>query len=76
MVTARLDCLARMGKADGGCGFGASTIMMAKGYPKSSFIGFDCNKPSILAARKRAKEAGLKNVKFDVAKSTNYPGKD
>ena len=61
--------------ADIGCGFGASTIIMAKAYPKSSFIGFDYHKPSILAARKRAKEAGLKNVKFDMAKSTNYPGK-
>lgn len=61
--------------ADVGCGFGASTIIMAKAYPKSSFIGFDYHKPSILAARKRVKEAGLKNVKFEVAKSTNYPGK-
>ncbi|WP_455388345.1 class I SAM-dependent methyltransferase [Petrachloros mirabilis] len=61
--------------ADVGRGFGVSTINMAKAYPKSSFIGFDYHKPSILAARKRAKEAGLKNVKFDVAKSTNYPGK-
>lgn len=62
--------------ADVGCGFGASTIIMAKAYPRSTFIGFDYHKPSILTARKRAKEAGLKNVKFDVAKSTNYPGKN
>ena len=62
--------------ADVGCGFGASTIIMAKAYPKSSFIGFDYHKPSILAARKRAKEAGPKNVTFEVAKSTDYPGKD
>jgi SAM-dependent methyltransferase len=62
--------------ADVGCGFGASTIIMAKAYPKSSFVGFDYHKPSILTARKRAKEAGLKNVKFDVAKSTNYPGRN
>lgn len=62
--------------ADVGCGFGASTIIMAKAYPKSSFVGFDYHKPSILTARKRAKEAGLKNVKFEVAKSTNYPGRN
>jgi SAM-dependent methyltransferase len=61
--------------ADVGCGFGASTIIMAKAYPKSSFVGFDYHKPSILAARKRAKDAGLTNIKFEVAKSTNYPGK-
>jgi SAM-dependent methyltransferase len=51
--------------ADVGCGFGAST-----------FIGFDYHKPSILTARKRAKEAGLKNVTFAAAKSTDYPGKE
>lgn len=62
--------------ADVGCGFGASTIIMAKAYPNSSFVGFDYHKPSILTARKRAKEAGLKNVKFEVAKSTNYPGRN
>lgn len=62
--------------ADVGCGFGASTIIMAKAYPNSSFVGFDYHKPSILIARKRAKEAGLKNVKFEVAKSTNYPGRN
>ena len=62
--------------ADVGCGFGASTIIMAKAYPTSIFIGFDYHKPSILTARKRAKEAGLKNVTFAVAKSTDYPGKE
>jgi SAM-dependent methyltransferase len=61
--------------ADVGCGFGASTIIMAKAYPASTFIGFDYHMPSILTARKRAKEARLKNVTFTVAKSTNYPGK-
>jgi SAM-dependent methyltransferase len=49
---------------------------MAKACPKSTFVGFDYHKPSILGARKRAKEAGLKNVKFDMAKATDYPGKD
>lgn len=62
--------------ADVGCGFGASTIIMAKAYPKSTLIGFDYHKASILTARKRAKEAGLKNVTFAAAKSTDYPGKE
>ncbi len=61
--------------ADVGCGFGSSTILMAKAYPTSSFIGFDYHKPSIVAARTRAKDAGAKNVSFKVAKSTDYPGK-
>ena len=62
--------------ADVGCWFGASTIIMAKAYPASTFVGIDYHKPSILTARKRAKEAGLKNITFAAAKSTNYPGKD
>ena len=61
--------------ADVGCGFGSSTILMAKAYPKSLFVGLDYHKPSILAARKRAKQAGVRNVTFKVATSTGYPGK-
>jgi SAM-dependent methyltransferase len=61
--------------ADVGCGFGASTILMAQAYPNSTFFGFDYHEPSIDAARKRAKAAGVKNVTFKTAKSTNYPGK-
>lgn len=62
--------------ADIGCGFGASTIVMAQAYPKSTFIGFDYHAPSIEAARERAKAAGVSNVTFEVAKSTDYPGQD
>jgi SAM-dependent methyltransferase len=62
--------------ADIGCGFGASTIVMAQAFPKSTFIGFDYHAPSIEAAKQRAKAAGVTNVTFQVAKSTDYPGKD
>ncbi len=63
--------------ADVGCGHGASTIIMAKAYPKSQFIGFDYHKPSIVEARNRAKKEGLSDrVKFEVAKATDFPGKD
>ena len=61
--------------ADIGCGHGASTIIMAKAYPKSHFIGFDYHEPSIIEARNRAKKEGLSDrVKFEVAKSTDFPG--
>jgi 2-polyprenyl-3-methyl-5-hydroxy-6-metoxy-1,4-benzoquinol methylase len=62
--------------ADVGCGHGASTILMAKTYPKSKFVGFDYHKPSVVSATKKAKAAGVaKNTQFKVAKSTNFPGK-
>jgi 2-polyprenyl-3-methyl-5-hydroxy-6-metoxy-1,4-benzoquinol methylase len=60
--------------ADVGCGHGASTIIMAKAFPKSQFTGFDYHAPSIEAARKAASDAGVKNVKFEVASAKDYPG--
>ena len=74
-VTAKLERGAKV--ADVGCGLGASTILMAKAYPKSRFAGFDSHPQSIERARERAKVAGVaERVTFDVAKSTDYPGKD
>jgi len=61
--------------ADVGCGLGASTILMAQAYPKSSFYGFDYHKGSIDAAIERAKKAGVSDrVKFSVGLAKNYPG--
>jgi SAM-dependent methyltransferase len=62
--------------ADVGCGHGASTILMAKAYPNSKIIGFDYHRPSIEWARKEAEKEGLKNITFEVAGSTDYPGDD
>ena len=64
--------------ADVGCGYGISTIIMAKAYPNSKFIGFDYHKPSIEIARKRAKEEGLSEdrITFEVASSTDFPSKE
>ena len=62
--------------ADVGCGHGVSTILIAKAYPNSKIIGFDSHKPSIEWARKQAEKEGLRNLTFEVAKSTDYPGDD
>jgi 2-polyprenyl-3-methyl-5-hydroxy-6-metoxy-1,4-benzoquinol methylase len=63
--------------ADVGCGLGASTVLMAKSYPKSEFAGFDYHDKSIETARQRAKDAGVGNrIRFEVAKAKDYPGKD
>jgi 2-polyprenyl-3-methyl-5-hydroxy-6-metoxy-1,4-benzoquinol methylase len=61
--------------ADVGCGHGASTILMAQAYPKSSFVGFDYHQGSIDAATERAKKAGVSDrVKFAVGRAKDYPG--
>ena len=63
--------------ADVGCGQGASTILMAKAFPKSKFFGFDYHDKSIEAARESAKRQGLSDrVNFEVAKAKEYPGRD
>lgn len=63
--------------ADVGCGLGASTILMAKSYPKSEFVGFDYHDKSIETAKQRATDAGVANrIRFEVAKAKEYPGKD
>jgi 2-polyprenyl-3-methyl-5-hydroxy-6-metoxy-1,4-benzoquinol methylase len=62
--------------ADIGCGHGASTIIMAKAYPKSKFIGFDYHQRSIDSARRRAADAGVSDrVRFEVAAAKAFPGK-
>jgi SAM-dependent methyltransferase len=60
--------------ADVGCGKGASTILMAKAFPTSHFIGFDYHKESIAAARDTAHRQNLPNVTFEEAKAKEYPG--
>jgi SAM-dependent methyltransferase len=63
--------------ADVGCGKGASTILMAKAFPKSRFYGFDYHDKSIEAARETAKREGLDGrVTFEMAKAKEYPGND
>jgi len=63
--------------ADVGCGFGASTIILAKAFPNSEFVGFDYHEASIETARKNAAAAGVDgNLKFEVAASKDFPGGD
>ncbi|RKF05074.1 methyltransferase family protein [Tenacibaculum lutimaris] len=62
--------------ADIGCGHAASTIIMAKAFPNSTFIGFDFHEESINQARKRAEDANVNNITFQVATAKDFPGKD
>jgi len=63
--------------ADVGCGHGASTIIMAQAYPKSSFVGYDYHEPSIRHARDAAAKAGVADrARFEVAKAQDFPATD
>ena len=74
-VQAKLEAGARV--ADVGCGKGASTILMAKAFPKSKFFGFDYHTASIEAARESAQRNGVADrVTFEVATAKEFPGRD
>lgn len=60
--------------ADLGCGYGSSTIVMAREYPMSTFVGYDYHEPSIVAAREAAGKAGVESsVRFEVATAKGMP---
>lgn len=63
--------------ADVGCGHGASTLLMAKAFPKSDFVGFDYHTESIARARAIAREEGAgPNLTFETASAKGFPGRD
>jgi SAM-dependent methyltransferase len=63
--------------ADVGCGHGASSIIMAKAYPHSRFVGIDFHAPSIETARQRATDAGVGDrVTFVTATAQGYAERD
>ena len=61
--------------ADVGCGHGVSTILMAKAYPASQFVGFDYHAASIAEANEAALQAGVADrCRFEVATAKDFPG--
>jgi SAM-dependent methyltransferase len=53
---------------DVGCGFGWSTLALARAYPGAEVHGIDVDGPSVAAARAAAAEAGLESrVRFHLA---------
>jgi 2-polyprenyl-3-methyl-5-hydroxy-6-metoxy-1,4-benzoquinol methylase len=59
--------------ADVGCGHGASTILMAKAFPNSSFHGFDDHAGSIATANERGAEVSGR-VTFKTEPASSYSG--
>ena len=73
-VVGKLERGARV--ADVGCGHGASTILMAQAFPRSTFLGSDYHAGSIATARERAGAAGVADrVSFETAPAGEYPGR-
>ena len=63
--------------ADIGCGLGASTILLAREFPNSTFTGSDYHEQSIELARKRAGDAGVADrVSFEVSPASSFSGSD
>jgi len=74
-VKQKLEAGARV--ADVGCGKGASTLLMAKAFPRSRFFGFDYHDKSIEAARESAQREGIADrITFEVSKAKEFPGQD
>lgn len=59
--------------ADVGCGHGVSTVVMAKAFPNSEFIGFDFHDESLEHASALAKAEGVTNISFKMASAKTFP---
>jgi SAM-dependent methyltransferase len=74
-VKAKLEAGGRV--ADVGCGHGASTIIMAKAFPRTKFHAYDYHPESIVVAKRAAEAAGVADrITFEVASAKTFPGKD
>ena len=63
--------------ADIGCGYGATTLIMARIYSRSTFLGFDNHRPSVERAAQQAKNDGIADrARFEVATARDFPGRD
>jgi SAM-dependent methyltransferase len=61
--------------ADLGCGYGASTVIMARAFEHSTFLGIDDHEPSIVEARAAAAAAGVaRRTAFEVGSAGALPG--
>jgi 2-polyprenyl-3-methyl-5-hydroxy-6-metoxy-1,4-benzoquinol methylase len=63
--------------ADIGCGYGISTVIMAKAYPNSQFYGFDNHTTSIEKAKENSSKENVdKNINFSMVSANESIGDD
>ncbi len=63
--------------ADVGCGYGTSTVLLARAFPKSTFYGFDFHAESIETAAERAAAEGVAaNTRFVTERVKDMTEKD
>lgn len=59
--------------ADVGCGTGHAINLMARSFPRSTFVGYDLAADAIAAARAEAADYGLANASFEVVDVARMP---
>jgi SAM-dependent methyltransferase len=59
--------------ADVGCGTGHAVNLMAREYPRSTFVGYDIAEDALARARAEAREMGLPNARFEVLDAARLP---
>lgn len=58
--------------ADIGCGTGHSTVVLARAFPRSRFVGYDYADDVLARGRAEAAELGCTNVTFEVADAARW----
>jgi SAM-dependent methyltransferase len=59
--------------ADVGCGTGHAVNVMARAFPRSTFVGYDIGEDAIERARAEARAMGLENARFEVLDAAALP---
>jgi SAM-dependent methyltransferase len=59
--------------ADVGCGTGHAVNLMARAFPRSTFVGYDIGEDAIERARAEALAMGLPNARFEVLDAARLP---
>ena len=57
---------------DFGCGSGRASLLLARSFPNSRFVGVDCSVEGIGRANAEARRLGLGNVRFEVCDAAAF----